>query len=305
MAYHHHGLMNEESLSSYISEIKKFPILGQDEEYQLVRLWKEKGDKKALEKIMGSHLRLVMKIAQGYSGYGLSQEDLIAEGNIGIMHALQHFDPSIGYRFSTYAAWWIKSKIQDFIYNSWSIVKLGSTKSHRKLFFGLRKMKNLMGIDKMTEENATKIAEKMNVSKQDVMISDNRFTYKDFSANSPVGAEEETSSWQDFLADTQENAESKALREQEFKYRQKVLHDALNTLSKREYDILCAYRLNSPTKTLKEIGDSMGISAERARQIEKRAFLKMQKYVHSLEHKTPSMEAYKKLAVFFINVPIC
>ena len=147
MAHQHHGLMNEASLSSYISEIKKFPILGQDEEYQLARLWKEKGDKKALEKIIGSHLRLVMKIAQGYSGYGLSQEDLIAEGNIGIMHALQHFDPSIGYRFSTYAAWWIKSKIQDFIYNSWSMVKLGSTKNHRKLFFGLRKMKNALGID--------------------------------------------------------------------------------------------------------------------------------------------------------------
>ncbi len=304
MAYHHHGLMNEESLSSYISEIKKFPILGQDEEYQLARLWKEKGDKKALEKIIGSHLRLVMKIAQGYAGYGLSQEDLIAEGNIGIMHALQHFDPSIGYRFSTYAAWWIKSKIQDFIYNSWSIVKLGSTKNHRKLFFGLRKMKNVLGIDKMTEEGASKIAEKMNVSKQEVLVSDNRFTYKDFSANSPMG-EEDTSSWQDFLADTQENAETKTLREQEFKYRQKILHDALNTLSKREYDVLCAYRLNSPTKTLKEIGDSMGISAERARQIEKRAFLKMQKYVHSLEHKTPTPEAYKKLAVFFMNVPIC
>ena len=303
MAYQHHGLMNEESLTSYISEIKKFPILGQDEEYQLARMWKEKGDKKALEKIIGSHLRLVMKIANGYSGYGLSQEDLIAEGNIGIMHALQHFDPSIGYRFSTYAAWWIKSKIQDFIYNSWSIVKLGSTKNNRKLFFGLRKMKNMLGIDKVTDENATEIAKKMNVSEKEVIVSDNRFTHKDFSANSPMG-DEDTSSWQDFLADTKESPESKALREQEFKYRKKVLHDALNTLSKREHDILCAYRLNTPTKTLKEIGDAMGISAERVRQIEKQAFLKMQKYVRSIEFKTPTSHSYKKLAMYFMNIPV-
>ncbi len=304
MAHQHHGLMNEESLSPYISEIKKFPILGQDEEYQLATLWKEKGDKKALEKIVGSHLRLVMKIASGYSGYGLSQEDLIAEGNIGIMHALQHFDPSIGYRFSTYAAWWIKSKIQDFVFNSWSIVKLSNTKNNRKLFFGLRKMKNSLGIDKVTDENASKIAKKMNVSEKEVMISDSRFTHKDFSANAPVG-DEDTSSWQDFLADTKENLESKTIREQEFKYRKKVLHDALNTLSKREYDILCAYRLNNPTKTLKEIGQEMNLSSERVRQIEKKAFLKMQKYVRSVEFKTPDTNSYKKLAMFFMNISIC
>lgn len=270
----------DSNLSSYVSSIKNIPMLGQDEEYELATLWREKGDKKALDKIVRSHLYLVKKIAHGYSGYGLSQEDLVAEGNIGIMHALQHFDPSIGYRFSTYAAWWIKSKMQDFIYNSWSIVKLGNSKNNRKLFFGLRKMKNQLKIDRLTDENVTQIAEKMNVSKQEVINSDNRFTYKDFSANSPMG-EDQTSSWQDFLADTKDSVEIKLLQEQELKYRQQMLHAALNTLSKREYDIVCAYRLHTPQKSLKEIGEEVGLSAERVRQIEKGAFLKIQKYVRN------------------------
>lgn len=274
------GLADESSLSSYVSSIKKIPMLGQDEEYELATRWREKGDKKALDKIVRSHLLLVKKIASGYSGYGLSQEDLIAEGNIGIMHALQHFDPSIGYRFSTYAAWWIKSKIQDFIYNSWSIVKLSNSKNNRKLFFGLRKMKNQLNIDHLTDESADQIAEKMNVSKQDVINSDNRFTHKDFSANSPMG-EDQTSSWQDFLADTKDSVENKVLQEQEFKYRQQMLHAALNTLSKKEYDIVCAYRLSSPPKSLRDIGEEVGLSAERVRQIEKNAFLKIQKYVRN------------------------
>jgi RNA polymerase sigma-32 factor len=270
-------------------------MLGEDEEFELATKWKENGDKKAMEKIVKSHLRLVMKIANGYSGYGLSKADLVAEGNIGIMHALQHFDPGIGYRFSTYAAWWIKAKIQDFVYNSWSMVKLGSGKNNRKLFFGLRKIKKLLGIETISEENAQLVADKMNVSKEDVFVSETRFTYKDFSANSPTG-DDGTSSWQDFLADTQASQETAVLEKQEFAYRKKVLHEALNTLSRKEYTIVCAYRLANPTKNLREIGEAMNISAERVRQIEKNAFLKIQKYVKSIQWTSTYVhEHYQKV----------
>ena len=275
---------DEDSLSDYISSIKKIPTLGEDEEFELASRWKEKGDQKALNKIIASHLRLVLKIAKGYSGYGLSISDLVAEGNLGIMHAVQHFDPSVGYRFSTYAAWWIKSKIQDFVYNSWSIVKLSSTKNNRKLFFGLRKLKNLLGIGNSSDEEIQMIAEKMEVSPEEVKIAEQRFNHKDFSANSPVG-DEEASSWQDFLADTKSTPDTEISEKQEYLYRKKVLHDALNTVSKRERDIVCLYRLHNPTKSLREIGELMNISAERVRQIEKKAFLKIQEYVKAVNWK--------------------
>lgn len=272
---------SEDSLSDYISSIKKIPTLEEDEEFELASRWKEKGDQKALNKIIASHLRLVLKIAKGYSGYGLPISDLVAEGNLGIMHAVQHFDPSIGYRFSTYAAWWIKSKIQDFVYNSWSIVKLSSTKNNRKLFFGLRKLKNMLGIKNSSEEEIKTIAEKMGVSSEEVKIAESRFNHKDFSANSPMG-DEGASTWQDFLADTKVSPDKKIADQQEYLYRKKVLHDALNILSKRERYIICMYRLQSPTKSLREIGAIMNISAERVRQIEKKAFLKIQDYVRSV-----------------------
>jgi RNA polymerase sigma-32 factor len=280
-----HGILNNGSLSSYVSGIKKFPMLEEDEEFELAIKWREKGDKKALEKIVSSHLRLVVKIANGYAGYGLSTADLIAEGNIGIMCALQHFDPSMGHRFSTYASWWIKSKIQEFIYNSWSIVKLSSSKNYRKLFFGLRKVKQLLGIESVSEKDAELIAEKMKVNQEEVMVLEKRFTSKDFSTNVTVG-DDQKSSWQDITEDSSESMESQLLEQNEFEYRKKVLHAALNALSKREYDIVCAYRLNSPTKSLREIGNMMDLSAERVRQIEKDAFLKIQKYVRSVEWKT-------------------
>ena len=271
----------EDSLSDYVSSIKKIPTLDEDEEFELASKWKEKGDQKALDKIIASHLRLVLKIAKGYSGYGLSISDLVAEGNLGIMHAVKHFDPSIGYRFSTYAAWWIKSKIQDFVYNSWSIVKLSSTKNNRKLFFGLRKLKNMLGIKNSSEEEVKTIADKMGVSLEEVKIAESRFNHKDFSTNSPMG-DDGDSTWQDFLADTKSSPDEEISNRQEYLYRKKVLHDALNALSKRECEIVCMYRLHSPTKSLREIGEIMDISAERVRQIEKKAFLKIQNYVRSV-----------------------
>jgi RNA polymerase sigma-32 factor len=282
-----------------VSGIKKFPMLGEDEEFELAVRWKEKGDKKALEKIVSSHLRLVVKIANGYSGYGLSKSDIIAEGNVGIMHALQHFDPSRGYRFSTYASWWIKSKIQDFVYNSWSIVKLGSSKSCRKLFFGLRKIKKALGLENLSDANADLIAEKMNVNKKDVMVLETRFTNKDFSTNISIG-EDGKSSWEDITSDGADSQETLLFEKQEFEYRKKILHEALNTLSQKERDVLCSYRLHSPTKSLREIGETMKLSAERVRQIEKNAFLKIQKYARSVEWRPP--ENYQKYACFFMNV---
>lgn len=297
-------LYDDDSLSSYVSEIKNFPMLEHDEEFELATRWKEKGDKVALDKLVKSHLRLVAKIARGYSGYGLAQTDLIAEGNIGIMQAVQHFDPSTGYRFSTYAAWWIRSKINDFVYNFWSIVKFGSSKNNRKLFFGLRKLKNALGLEDVSDKDAEVIAEKLNVSKEEVLISESRFTNKDFSADAPIG--DGTSTFQDFLADTSENQEDIALENQEYNYRKKVLHDALGTLSEREYEIVSAYRLHNPTKSLREISSYMNISSERVRQIETTAFLKIQKYVRNVEWKSTNdaNNNYQKFACYFMNIGI-
>ena len=276
------GFYNEDSLSSYASEIKKFPILEEDEEYHLASLWRDKGDKAALKKLIASHLRLVVKIARGYSGYGISVEDLVAEGNIGVMQAIQHFDPTIGYRFSTYAAWWIKAKIQEFVYNTWSIVRLSSSKNNKKTFFNLRKMKNALGLDTLDEQNAAAIAKKLSVSKEDIMTLENRFMHQDFSTNATVG-DEEKSSFQDFIQDNRDPLEETVLEKQEFEYRKKILYEALETLSERERLIFTEYRLQVPPKTLKEIGQELKISTERVRQIENNVFLKIQKYIRNAE----------------------
>ena len=280
------SIRNEDSFSTYISSIKNIPTLEKDEEFLLASKWKESGDREALNKIINSHLRLVLKIAKGYSGYGLAISDLVAEGNLGIMHAVQHFDPTIGYRFSTYAAWWIKAKIQEFIYNSWSIVKLSSTKSHKKLFFGFRKLKKLLRIESsFSDEEIKTVAKKIGVTEESARIAERRFSRRDFSVDSPVDDGSSGSTWVDFIEDAQSRPDSKVFDEQEYGYRKKVLHDALNTLSKKEYDVICLYRLSNPTKSLREIGQILNLSAERVRQLEKRAFLKIQNYVKSASQK--------------------
>lgn len=275
-----HTLLNEGRLSSYVSDVINIPTLSKDEEFLLANQWKEKGDKKSLNKIISSHLKLVVKIAKGYSGYGLSISDLIAEGNLGIMQAIQHFDPKVGYRFSTYAAWWIKAKIQEFIFNSWSIVKLSTSKSNKKLFFGLRKLKRLLGIDASTDKEIKTIAKKMEVSEESVRIAEERFSQRDFSISAAVQNNSGTT-WIDFIEDTKSRPDKEILDQQEHNYRKKILHDALNTLSKKERDIICLYRLHNPTRTLQEIGKIVNLSAERVRQLEKKAFLKIQNYVNS------------------------
>lgn len=272
------------NLSAYVSSVKNIPTLKEDEEFLLATKWKETGDKKALNKIINSHLKLVFKIAKGYSGYGLPIDDLVAEGNLGIMHAVQHFDPTIGYRFSTYAAWWIKAKMKEFIYNSWSIVKLSSSKSNKKLFFGLRKIKTLLGIESSSDEEIKTIAQKMSVSEESVKQMENRFNRRDFSVSTPIDGNS-TTAWVDFIEDTKSRPDQEIFEQQEHSYRKKVLHEALNTLTKKEYEILCLYRLSNPTKSLREIGEIMNLSAERVRQLEKRAFLKIQDYVKSKGNK--------------------
>lgn len=272
------SVINEDALDEYVSQIKKIPTLTEEEEHELANRWKEKGDQKALNKIIACHLKLVLKIAKSYAGYGLSLSDLVSEGNLGIMHAVKHFDPSVGYRFSTYAAWWIKSKIQDFVYNSWSIVKLSSTKNNRKLFFGLRKMKKLLGISSLDDDNAKTLAEKMDVSPEEVKIADSRLSSKDFSANSPVGDEGE-SSWQDFLADKSDSPETIVAEQQEKDYRKKMLNLALETLSTKEQEVLYLHRLVNPPKTLQEIAKHLNLSTERIRQIDKLAFSKVKQYI--------------------------
>ena len=286
------SIHNEDSFSTYISSIKNIPTLEKDEEFLLASKWKETGDREALNKIINSHLRLVFKIAKGYSGYGLAISDLVAEGNLGIMHAVQHFDPTIGYRFSTYAAWWIKAKIQEFIYNSWSIVKLSSSKSHKKLFFGFRKLKKLLGIESsFSDEEIKNVAKQMGVTEESARIAENRFSQRDFSVNSPIDDGSSGTTWVDFIEDAESRLDSKVFDEQEYGYRKKVLHDALNTLSKKEYDIIRLYRLSNPTKSLREIGEIMNLSSERVRQLEKRAFLKVQKYVKSVSQKIVNKSA--------------
>lgn len=289
------------ALTSYISKVKKIPILEDNEEYVLAKRWRENHDKKALDKLISSHLRLVVKIAKGYGGYGLSQSDLIAEGNIGIMHAIQHYDPSIGYKFSTYALWWIKSKMQEYIYNSWSIVKWSGAKDQKKLFFGLQKIKRFLGISDVTEENAAKIAEALNVKEESVITAETRFSSRDFSTNTNL-EENSGSTWEDFLADERENIQHELAEKQEYAYRKKILHEALNTLTKREYNIVCNYRLRVPPQTLQQIGKEENLSAERVRQIEKKAFLKIQRYVHRVEWDTQQGASQKYATGSFIVI---
>lgn len=295
--------LNKIPLSSYVSKIHNIPYLDRDEEYELITKWREKGDKRALEKLVASHLRLVAKIAKGYSGYGLSEADLIAEGNVGIMHAIQHFDPNIGYKFSTYAIWWIKSKMQDFIYNSWSIVKLKATKDRKKLFFGLGKIKRKLGIEKVSELNVKQISDEMNVPESEVLNFSQRLTSRDFSTNTAIN-DEGSSSWQDFIEDKSMSPSEQLAQKQEHDYRKKILHQALNTLSKKEYDVVCAYRLSHPPKTLREIGGIMNLSAERIRQLDKNAFLKIQKYVRNVEWSENSkiFRSISKCVMFLFNL---
>ncbi|WP_114228081.1 MULTISPECIES: RNA polymerase sigma factor RpoH [Sphingomonas] len=271
----------EAGLNRYLSEIKKFPILAPEEEFMLAKAWREHGDTDAAAKLVNSHLRLVAKIAMGYRGYGLPVSELISEGNIGLMQGVKKFEPDRGFRLATYAMWWIRASIQEFILRSWSLVKMGTTAAQKKLFFNLRRMKNQ--IDAFEEgdlkpADVTKIATDLGVSEDEVVSMNRRMAMGgDTSLNAPLrGNEDGESQWQDFLVDYGPLQDEIIAEDEEKKVRHELLGRAMESLNERERHILAERRLADDPKTLEELSQVYGVSRERIRQIEVRAFEKLQ-----------------------------
>ena len=274
-------LSSEGNLSIYLQEIKKFPILTAEEEYMLAKRYKEHGDTEAAHKLVTSHLRLVAKIAMGYRGYGLPVTDLISEGNVGIMQAVKKFDPERGFRLATYAMWWIRAQIQEYVLHSWSLVKIGTTAAQKKLFFNLRKLKNqLSSIDtgNLSPENAREIASRLNVKEAEVLDMDNRLFSGDQSLNVQVGEEGDTE-WQDMLVDSNETQDNILANSNELLFRKKIFEQALEVLNDREKEIITLRKLKDKPVKLEELSKKFNISRERVRQIEEKAFEKLQKQV--------------------------
>ena len=273
-------LSPDNNLARYLEHIKKFPMLEAEEEYTLAKDWLDKNDTKAAHKLVTSHLRLVAKIAMGYRGYGLPVADLIAEGNIGMMHAVKKFDPEKGFRLATYAMWWIKAAIQEFVLRSWSQVKIGTTASQKKLFFNLRKIKgkiNALEDGDLSNKQVSYIAKSLDVSEDDVVTMNRRMQGGDHSLNSQVSRHDgEEAEWQDMLADHRENQEIEYENFQEKNIRNKMMQQALDLLKPREKDIIIKRRLIEPPKTLEDLSQEYKVSRERVRQIESRAFEKLQ-----------------------------
>lgn len=275
-------------LRRYMQEIQKFPMLDADEEYMLAKRWSEYGDYDAAHKLVTSHLRLVAKIAYGYRGYGLPVAELIAEGNIGLMTAVKKFEPEKGFRLSTYAMWWIRASIQEFVLRSWSLVKMGSSAAQKRLFFNLKKMrKRLKTIDDgktLTPDEIRIIAHELDVNEQDVIDMDERMGATDKNLNARVGMDGETE-WMDMLADPAESHEDILADDQEMRLKKKLLAQALDSLNDREREIIIARRMNEEELTLEELSQRFGISRERVRQIESRALEKMTQFVVDAANK--------------------
>ena len=275
----------DNNLGRYLDHIKKFPMLEAGEEYLLAKDWLEKQDTKAAHKLVTSHLRLVAKIAMGYRGYGLPIADLIAEGKIGMMHAVKKFDPEKGFRLATYAMWWIKAAIQEFVLRSWSQVKIGTTASQKKLFFNLRKIKgkiNALEDGDLTPNQVDHIAKTLNVSEDDVVSMNRRMLGGDHSLNSPINRQDgEEAEWQDMLTDERDDQETQYVNHQEKNIRNKMMLEALDYLKPREKDIIIKRRLTENPKTLEDLSQEYKVSRERIRQIETRAFEKLQMVVKS------------------------
>ncbi len=272
-------LTPEGNLSRYLQEIRKFPMLEPQEEFMLAKRWREHGDIEAAHKLVTSHLRLVAKIAMGYRGYGLPINELISEGNVGMMQAVKRFDPDRGFRLATYAMWWIRASIQEYILHSWSLVKMGTTAAQKKLFFNLRKLKGkLQAFEEgdMSPENVTKIATELNVPETDVVSMNSRLAAPDHSLNAPLRTESE-GEWQDWLVDESESHEILIADQQELDDRRQMLVKAMTGLNARERHILTERRLKDDPTTLEELSQVYKISRERVRQIEVRAFEKLQK----------------------------
>jgi len=269
----------EGNLQRYLNQIREFPMLEQEQEYMLAKSWREHGDREAAHQLVTSHLRLVAKIAMGYRGYGLPVNELISEGNIGMMQAVKRFDPERGFRLATYAMWWIRAAIQEYILHSWSLVKMGTTASQKKLFFNLRKLKGkLQAFEEgdLSPENVEKIATELNVPEQDVVSMNRRLAGGDNSLNAPLRADGD-GEWQDWLEDDSDSQEVMLAESEELDIRRELLTDAMKTLNDRERRILTERRLKDDPKTLEDLSQEFGVSRERVRQIEVRAFEKLQK----------------------------
>jgi RNA polymerase sigma-32 factor len=279
------ALGGEASLNRYLSEIRKFPLLTPEQEYMLAKRFQEHGDNEAAAQLVTSHLRLVAKIAMGYRGYGLPVSELISEGNIGLMQGVKKFDPERGFRLATYAMWWIRASIQEFILRSWSLVKMGTTAAQKKLFFNLRRMKNRIEAFEdgdLKPEDVTKIATDLGVTEEDVVSMNRRMAMGgDTSLNVPLRDDSE-GSWQDFLVDDEPLQDERVADAQETQMRHELLIEAMDALNDRERHILTERRLTDDPKTLEELSQVYDVSRERIRQIEVRAFEKLQKALMSL-----------------------
>jgi RNA polymerase sigma-32 factor len=280
----------EGGLSRYLEEIRRFPMLEPQEEYMLAKRWREHGDREAAHKLVTSHLRLVAKIAMGYRGYGLPISEVISEGNVGLMQAVKRFEPEKGFRLATYAMWWIKASIQEYILRSWSLVKMGTTANQKKLFFNLRKAKSKISAlneGDLRPDQVQIIAKRLGVTEQDV-VDMNRRLGGDASLNAPIRDDGDSGEWQDWLADDSESQETVLAASEELDNRRKALSSALEVLNDRERRIFEARRLADNPVTLEELAEEFGVSRERVRQIEVRAFEKVQKAV---KNRVAAMEA--------------
>ncbi|HHN67380.1 MAG TPA: RNA polymerase sigma factor RpoH [Thermopetrobacter sp.] len=276
---------DEGGLSAYLQKIREFPVLSAQEEYMLARRWREHEDRQAAHKLVTSHLRLVAKIAMGYRGYGLPVTEIISEGNVGLMQAVKRFDPDKGFRLATYAMWWIKASIQEYILRSWSLVKMGTTAAQKKLFFNLRKVKGqITALDEgdLKPDQVKEIAERLGVPEQEV-VSMNRRLAGDASLNAPLRNDGEAGGeWQDWLVDEEANQEERLAETEEHDVRMRMLREAIKQLDEREQRIFEARRLREPPLTLEELSQEFGVSRERIRQIDVRAFEKVQKIMRDM-----------------------
>jgi RNA polymerase sigma-32 factor len=276
----------EQGLNRYMQEIRKFPMLEPEEEYMLAKRWVDHQDSQAAHKMVTSHLRLAAKIAMGYRGYGLPQAEVISEANVGLMQAVKRFDPEKGFRLATYAMWWIRASIQEYILRSWSLVKLGTTSAQKKLFFNLRKAKAKVGAleeGDLRPENVARIATDLNVSESEVIDMNRRLSGGDASLNATVGSDGEgTTQWQDWLEDEDSDQAGDYEARDEFETRHALLKDAMSVLNDREKDVLIKRRLADAPATLEELSENYGVSRERIRQIEVRAFEKLQDKMREL-----------------------
>ena len=269
----------EGSLLNYLTQIKKFPLLSAEEEYMLAKSWQDRGDLKSAQKLVTSHLRLVAKIAMGYRGYGLPVSELVSEGNIGLMQAVKKFDPERGFRLATYAMWWIKASIQEYVLRSWSLVKIGTTTAQKKLFFNLKKLKNKLSASHtgdLNPEHVDEISKRLNVKKEEVISMNRRLHGKEKSLNDPI-KDGEGLEWQDWIVDDNLDQELRLSQNQEFNERKKLMNDSMNILNPREKEILIARKLSEDITTLEDLSKKYKISRERIRQIEMKAFEKLQK----------------------------